>query len=78
MDTLNQDIAANFAIAGSFTRLHGPLTAANLARNCEGIAPLAANDGGFSVDGAPISSPRIEASIGPVHGIQDALMPAKE
>ena len=139
MDTQNQDIVANVAIAGNFTKLHNAMKAANLVKTYEGIGPFtffaptdaafaklpqgelelllkdkaklasiinfhalrgailakdlkaqdsrslqgesltfAANDAGFSVNGARISRQEIEASNGVIHGIDTLMMPPKE
>ena len=139
MDTQSQDIAANVAIAGNFTKLHNAMKAAGLVKTFEGTGPFtffaptdaafaklpdgelesllkdkamlasiinfhamrgtvlakdlqardsdslqgqslrfAANDAGFSVNGALISRQEIEASNGVIHGIDTLLMPARE
>jgi uncharacterized surface protein with fasciclin (FAS1) repeats len=139
MDTQNQDIVANVANAGNFTKLHNAMKAADLIKTYEGIGPFtffaptdtafakladgelevllkdrarlasilnfhairgavlakdmkerdsrslqgqsltfAANDAGFSVNGARISRQEIEASNGVIHAIDTLLMPAKD
>ena len=40
MDTQNQDIVANVAIAGNFTKLHNAMKAAGLVKTYEGIGPF--------------------------------------
>jgi len=40
MDTQNQDIVANVAIAGTFTKLHNAMKAAGLVKTYEGIGPF--------------------------------------
>jgi uncharacterized surface protein with fasciclin (FAS1) repeats len=40
MDTQNQDIVANVALAGNFTKLHNAMKAANLVKTYEGIGPF--------------------------------------
>ena len=40
MDTQSQDIVANVAIAGNFTKLHNAMKAAGLVKTYEGIGPF--------------------------------------